>query len=194
MRIPAALKEDSMLTLRKSTTHAAYLAAAMISLFPSAAKANCGMAAGIKAGVAAPKGNLPVLPLAPSGDAATTSSITGLWLAAFTSGGQLVDTGFDQWNGDGTEILNDTPPPSTGNVCLGIWKKTGANTMQLFHPSWTFDSNGNLSGTAIIQEVITLDATGNHYQGTFTLDEFDLSGNLLFHSAGNVNAKRIAVP
>jgi hypothetical protein len=55
--------------------------------------------------------------------------IIGLWDIKFYSGGQLVDEGFDAWHGDGTETLNDTPPPVTGNVCLGVWAQTGKNSL-----------------------------------------------------------------
>lgn len=66
--------------------------------------------------------------------------------------------------------------------------------MKLYHPSWTFDQNGNLNGTAVIQEMLTLSANGGSYQGTATIDEYDLSGNLLFHATATVSATRITVP
>src|ERR1700744_4534687 len=50
--------------------------------------------------------------------AGANGSIVGLWMTNFISQGQLVDQGFDAWLADGTEILNDNPPPATGNVCL----------------------------------------------------------------------------
>jgi hypothetical protein len=125
-------------------------------------------------------------------EAQSIGSIVGLWNATFTSGGQIADQGFDQWNSDGTEILNDTPPPATGNVCLGVWTKSG-ETFKLKHPSWTFDAAGNLTGTAIIREKITLDPKGQSYKGTFTVDAFDLQGHAVFHLAGDVKAQRITV-
>src|SRR5215469_15427505 len=33
--------------------------------------------------------------------------------------------GFQQWHSDGTEIHNADAPAAAGNVCLGVWKKTG---------------------------------------------------------------------
>jgi hypothetical protein len=44
------------------------------------------------------------------------ASIVGLWDIRFLAGDQVVDEGFDVWHSDGTETLNDTPPPVTGNV------------------------------------------------------------------------------
>lgn len=119
--------------------------------------------------------------------------ITGLWLSTFKIGGEIADEGFDVWNSDGTEILNDTPPPATGNVCLGTWVRTGSNAYKLYHPSWTFDAGGNLNGMAIIRETITLAADRQSYKGTFTIDVLALSGATLQHLAGDLSATRITV-
>ncbi len=130
--------------------------------------------------------------IAPQNDDSRNGSIVGLWKATFTSGGQVVDQGFDLWTSDGTEILNDTPAPATGNVCLGVWVRSGA-TFKLKHPSWTFDAAGNLNGTAVIREQVMLDRDGNSYRGSFTVDVFDLAGKKLFHLAGAIVAQRITV-
>ena len=107
-------------------------------------------------------------------------SIVGLWNMTFLSGGQVVDQGFDVWHADGTELLNDNPPPSTGNVCVGVWVQTDRNSYRLYHPSWNFDSKGNVIGTAVIRETVNVDAaTGDSLTGTYTLDFFDNYGNAL---------------
>jgi len=127
-----------------------------------------------------------------SAEAATAAGdITGLWTITFTSGGQVVDQGFDVWHSDGTELLNDTPPPATGNVCVGIWSRTGGRGYKLYHPSWTFDNNGNLDGVAIIWEQVTLDPRGATFKGTYTVDVSDLSGAPLAHFEGTIAAQRI---
>jgi hypothetical protein len=120
-------------------------------------------------------------------------SIVGLWKVTFVSDGQVVDEGFDQWHSDGTETLNDNPAPSSGNVCLGVWSTTGPLAFKLKHPSWTFDDAGNLTGTAIIREAVTLDGGGNTFKGSFTVDVFDLSGSQVMHIDGEIMAERILV-
>ena len=122
--------------------------------------------------------------------AASGATMVGLWKVAYVSGGVVVDQAFDAWHTDGTEILNDTPPPATGNVCLGVWSQKG-NVYKLNHPSWTFDGNGNLNGTAVIRESVTVDPHGNSFSGTFTVDVYDLSNNLLYHLDGQVSGQRI---
>jgi len=106
------------------------------------------------------------------------ASIVGLWNMMFLSGGQVVDQGFDVWHSDGTELLNDNPPPSTGNVCVGVWIQTDRNSYRLYHPSWNFDSKGNVIGTVVIRESVNVDAmTGDTLTGTYTIDTFDNYGN-----------------
>src|SRR6516164_8310563 len=72
-------------------------------------------------------------------------AITGLWHVKFLAGGQTFDEGFDLWNSDGTEILNDIAPPQpangSGTICLGVFKTVGPRTYKLRHPFWIFDAN-----------------------------------------------------
>jgi hypothetical protein len=108
------------------------------------------------------------------------ATIVGLWDVKFISDNQVVDEGFDQYHSDGTEILNDTPPPATGNVCLGVYEKTGPRGLKLKHPSWIYDpTNTIVIGRAIILENITLDHGGHSFRGTFTIQFRDLAGNPL---------------
>ena len=102
-----------------------------------------------------------------------------------------MDQGFDQWNVGGTEILNDTPPPATGNVCLGVWAQIGQLSYKLNHPSWTFDNAGNLNGTVIIREQVVIDPRGNSFAGAFTYYVYDLKGNLLDRVNGTITGQRI---
>jgi hypothetical protein len=126
-------------------------------------------------------------------------TIVGLWDTKLMSGNQLVDEGFDQFHSDGTEILNDIPPPASGNVCLGVWAKTGPRSFKLKHPFWIFDPTTNyttLIGRAVIVELITLDRRGQSYRGTFTFEFRDLLGNPLAgftDFSGNLVADRITV-
>ena len=122
-------------------------------------------------------------------------TIVGLWDTKLMSGSQLVDEGFDQFHSDGTEILNDIPPPASGNVCLGVWAKTGPRSFKLKHPFWIFDE-GTLIGRALLSELITLDRRGQSYRGTFTMEYRDLLGNPLAgftDFSGNLFADRVTV-
>jgi hypothetical protein len=123
--------------------------------------------------------------------AASSVSIVGLWQVNYLSGGQVVDRGYEVWHDDGTEILVDIAPPATDNVCIGVWTQTGKLNFKLTHPSWTFDINGNLTGTAMIRNTIILDSRGDKFTGTFTVDIYDNSGKLLDHLEGQLSATRI---
>jgi hypothetical protein len=124
-------------------------------------------------------------------------SIVGLWHVFFVSGGQPFDEGFEVFHSDGTEVLNDNaspqPPNSAGSVCLGVYKKIAPATYKLRHPFWNIDANGNLAGSGVILETLTVDEDGDSYHGTFTFDLFNLSGNLILETTGELNAKRITV-
>jgi len=149
------------------------------------------------------KSKLQTLRAARSADTplATTPSIVGLWHTVFladpnggyyTAGPNVVDEGFDQWNSDGSETLNDISPPPTGNVCIGVWAQTGPLTYQLKHPTWIFDqSNINVAGVGTISEQVTLDPSGNSYSGTVTLDILDLTGASQLHATATIMAERI---
>ena len=89
----------------------------------------------------------------------------GLWKVDISADGQVINQGFDAWHGDGTETLNDSVPPTAGNVCLGVWVRTGNRTYKLKHLSWNYGADGNAIGIVIIRELVRLNRSGNSYQG-----------------------------
>lgn len=129
-------------------------------------------------------------------------SIVGFWQFKFVSkdssgipDGTVVDAGYAQWHSDGTEITNSGGrSPLTGNFCLGVWKKTARSTYKLNHFALSWDPTGSsLIGPANIREDVTVSHDGKTFTGTFTIDQFDQSGNLLAHVGGVVSATRITV-
>jgi hypothetical protein len=205
------LKNEPAASRRKTVNRITYIGVvALCATFAStAASAQCG-ASMMRPRIAVARPKVPIGDLPPAVQASTgqgarevaaeersiaaltqDAPIVGLWRVTFVSDGQVVDEGFDAWHGDGTETLNDTPPPSTGNVCLGVWVQNGARAFKLKHPSWTFDANGNLNGTAIIREQVTVDTSGASFKGTFTVDVFDVAGNPMLHLDGQITGERI---
>jgi hypothetical protein len=135
-----------------------------------------------------------------SGHGGADDRIVGFWKVKFLSEGNpgipddaVLDNGFVQWHGDGTEIMNSSRVPATGNFCLGVWEKSGPSSYELNHFGLSFDPAGNFIGPARIREHITLDNKANQYEGTFTIDQYDAAGNPLVHITGGVNATRISV-
>lgn len=122
------------------------------------------------------------------------SKPTGLWKTVLTSGGTVVMVEFDTWHSDGTEIaLDGLFPPATGNVCPGVWERTGPHTYSTVHPAFEYDNAGvNVIAIFIERMQVTLSPDGNSMQGTFTWDNYDFHGTLLPGSVnGTVAAKRI---
>ena len=135
-----------------------------------------------------------------NGAAPAGAALVGFWHVTFISkgtgfipDGTVVDMGFSQWHSDGTEILNSSRPPATSNFCLGVWEKTGPFSYKLNHFALSSDLNGNMVGPANIRENVTLGPQGTTYTGTFSIDQYDTSGNLLVHIVGEVKAARITV-
>lgn len=147
---------------------------------------------------------------------ADNAGIVGMWKISFVSDGTAypapipqgieIDFGTVQWNSDGTEIMvSGGRPPSTGNVCMGVWKQTGRSTYKLRHIglSWASADTpppiGPVSpavfvGPAIIQQVVTLSASRDSYTGPFTIDQYAADGTtLLEHIGGTVTALRFTV-
>ena len=52
---------------------------------------------------------------------------------------------------------------------------------------------GNPTGPTQFIEEVTLDPDGQHYAGTFTLNAYDTSGNLVAHIVGVIKATRITI-
>jgi hypothetical protein len=126
--------------------------------------------------------------------------IVGFWRAKFISEGSsgipdgtLIDNPFVEWHGDGTEIMNSTRAPVTQSFCMGVWHKTGKLSYELNHFALSFDTSNNFVGPAQIHEDVTLDKKADQYTGTFKIDQYDPSGNLLAEVVGQITAIRITV-
>jgi hypothetical protein len=126
--------------------------------------------------------------------------IVGFWKVKFVSEGTpgipdetVIDNGLAQWHSDGTEIMNSSRVPATGNFCLGVFRKSGPADYDLNHFGLSFDPSGNFVGPARIREHVTLNQKADAYEGGFTIDQYDPAGGLIIHISGKVTATRITV-
>jgi len=172
------------------------------------ASAGCVNPPGLKAGAFRPiswqgTGEFgPGSPLLVADHDASVDGIAGFWRVTYVSKGSpslpdgtvLLD-GFQQWHSDRTEIHDDAQAPAAqGNVCFGVWEKTGRSHYRLNHFYLASDpTNDSLQGRTQIREEIDLDRSGDEHFGTFTIDGYDLKGNLVFHAQGTVHATRVTV-
>jgi hypothetical protein len=129
-------------------------------------------------------------------------SIVGTWKERLISEGSKgvpdgteVDASYAQWHSDGTELqVSGMRAPLTGDVCVGVYVKTGARTYQLNHFGVSYDPTGqNLVGPARIQEWVTIDAKGNATSGRFTIDQYDEDGIVLAHLQGKFVGTRVTM-
>ncbi len=128
--------------------------------------------------------------------------------------GSVVDHGYSVWHADGSEIMNSGRPAGDTNFCLGTWARTGARTYTLNHYtlSWfqsvsatpdpgvpplpgLYSVNNYFAGPGNISETITLAKDGKSFSGTFTITQYDTSGNVVpgFPIAGDVSATRLTI-
>lgn len=138
--------------------------------------------------------------LLPVTDSDGDQKIVGLWKVKFISEGNtgipdgaVIDNGFAEWHSDGTELMNSSKSPATGNFCMGVWEKTGRSRYRLNHFALAYDPSGTFIGPAQIQESIAVDKKAQTFSGTFTIDQFDPAGNSLAHVAGDLTGTRVTV-
>jgi hypothetical protein len=128
-------------------------------------------------------------------DAGNIHSIVGLWSFKMTSGGQVVDFGYQEWHSDGTEILNSgTRAPATGDFCMGAWTQTAPSRFHLNHYPLVVDNNGTLQARVVLKMDVTVDPSGKMFSGTFTQDVYDATGTrkIAPTMTGPVTATRVS--
>ena len=119
-------------------------------------------------------------------------TIVGLWDSEFLGADGSDDKGFDSFYIDGNELLIDNSAPATDNVCSGVWEKTGARTYSVNHPSWYFDTSGNLIGIVVLSETVTVDPKGNKFNGTGSVTVYDPAlSTIVYQTTGTLTGTRI---
>jgi hypothetical protein len=127
-------------------------------------------------------------------------SIVGLWKVTFTSkgtagipDGTVLDFGYVTWHSDGTELMNSSRPPKSGDFCMGVWKLTGPRSYRLHHVTLGWDPTGSYyEGPGDILEDVTLSRSGNAYTGTFVIDQYAPDGiTVIIELKGTIAASRI---
>jgi hypothetical protein len=87
---------------------------------------------------------------------------------------------FKTWHADGTEFENAFLGPTGGNVCFGVWKEIGHDTIKLHHIGLMFNSTdgdpdfGKISAIFTDDETVEVARNGKTYTGTF---DFRIWGN-----------------
>lgn len=134
--------------------------------------------------------------------------IVGLWAFKYLSkgnyitfgwkDGKVLDGGNTLWYADGNEnTVSGVRAPETGDVCLGIWQRTGEWTYELNHIglSWNVAS-AMPAGPAFIKQSITLGKDLNSYTGTVVIRQLDPDGKTLTTPApiyGTIVATRVNI-
>jgi len=123
-------------------------------------------------------------------------AIVGMWEVTLFAGGAVYDHAFQQLHADGLEMQNSgIVHPLFDNVCWGLWQQINARTFKLKHFGWTFDADGNNTGTFLLTATITVTAGGNNYSGTYVADIVLPSGQIdpSQHVTGTMSATRLTL-
>jgi hypothetical protein len=117
----------------------------------------------------------------------------GLWQSTFKASDGSTFMGFESIYADGNELLIDNSAPATDNVCSGVWEPApGPRTYTINHPSWDFDTSGNLISIIVLTSTITIDPKGNTYTGTEMVTVYDPTlTTVIYQGSGTVTATRI---
>jgi hypothetical protein len=85
--------------------------------------------------------------------------------------------------------------PSVGNICWGVWERTGIRTFKLNHIGLVFDTNGKYIGLFKLSAALKVGNDGDTFTGTFVADQEDLSGKNIpdLHFEGTLKATRFKV-
>lgn len=130
--------------------------------------------------------------------------------------GTVVDHGYSVWHADGSEVMNSGRPAGDSNFCLGTWAQTGKQSYALNHytlswfqtasgspdtgapplpPGALYYVNNEFAGPGNISETIKLAKDHQSYMGTFTITQYDRSGNVVpgFPITGNAYGTRLTI-
>lgn len=144
----------------------------------------------------------PVLPMAQLGGSAVgplgERSIVGLWRSFYRADdGSKFDESLQQFHDDGLELMiSNALSPDLGNVCIGVWAKTGPHQIKLRHVTWNFNLGGSGVWEGLFQMIANfrLDERDT-LSGRWVADSFDTAGKPVpdSHFEGTVQSKRITV-
>lgn len=117
----------------------------------------------------------------------------GLWQATFNGDDGTQFVGFETIYADGNELLIDNSAPATDNVCSGVWEQTGPRSYLINHPSWDFDTSGNLINIVVLTDTLTVDPRGNKYTGSETVTVYDPTLTTIeYQVSGTITGTRIS--
>ena len=182
-------RKNMLRVLRSSRFTAIAVLAALGLLFAAGGAKAGGCPVGYKAGTSAPPIPFVSPQTADHQDDydAHGHAIVGLWHVIYTatettsgplpvpvippgppSSFQFLES-FKTWHADGTEFENAFLPPAGGNICFGVWKDTGDNSVKLHHIGLMFAPDGSISNIFTVDETDTVAVNDKTYKGNFTM-------------------------
>ena len=144
----------------------------------------------------------------PTGTAMPTGASTGTAMPMGTPTGTPMPMGTPTGGATGTSLNRGLVLVAPGGVALftdqselslrmglgvGAWVQTGERTIALTFVRQRFDVTGTLVGTTRIRDTLTLDAAGNTFSGSGSVDVLGLAGTVVSSGSFTIQGTRIAV-
>jgi hypothetical protein len=178
----------------RSSSVVALLAAALMVFGTIPARASCGFSPNAKPSKALKSTARPAQEGEPT-SAPEHTSIVGLWHVILTlspaDGGGMLYQSLQQFHADGLEMESADLDPAGGNACMGVWKKTGPRTVEIYHVGWIFAVNPLGAGYFVLTEKNKLGEDGNTWTGTFEIKTFAPDGTPTHDLTGTIAATRL---
>jgi hypothetical protein len=194
MRTSDTAKCSSLKRWLRNSSVVALVAAVFMIIGTLPASASCGFAANVKPGNAPKPMALPAQEGEPA-SAPEHNSIVGFWHVVLTlspaDGGGMLYQSLQQFHADGLEMESADLDPSGGNACMGVWKKTGPRTVEIYHVGWIFAVNPLGAGYFVLTEKNKLGEDGNTWTGTFEIKTFGPDGTPTHDLTGTIAATRL---
>ena len=124
---------------------------------------------------------------------AVAPRIEGTWLVTVTPAGGVPPPfpSLVTYSAGGGMVVTDSSfPPAQGNVYQGTWVRKG-NQFEFTFLGFQYDSAGVHSGYVRVFETVTLEQSGDAYNGAGTFQLLDLNQNVVFSEGDTTHATRI---
>ncbi len=125
---------------------------------------------------------------------AVAPRIEGTWIVTVTPAGGVPPPfpALVTYSAGGGMVVTDSSfPPTQGNVYQGTWARRGGHEIEFTFLGFQYDSAGVHSGYVRVTEIVTLEPSGDAYNGAGTFQLLDLNQNVVFSEGDTTHATRI---
>ena len=120
--------------------------------------------------------------------------IDGSWLVTVAPAGGVPPPfpALVTYGSGGALLVTDSSfPPAVGNVYQGTWERTGPRQFTFTFLGFQYDPAGAHSGYVRVFETVSVDRSGDEYEGTATFQLLDTNFNVVFSEPNTTHGRRV---